>query len=36
MKHRTQLINGTFTIESKPNQGTTIKLKIPLNNTYGT
>jgi len=31
MQSRTQLINGTFTMKSKPNNGTKITLKIPYN-----
>ena len=31
MKHRTQLINGTFKIDSKIHNGTKITLNIPLN-----
>jgi signal transduction histidine kinase len=30
IKERTRLVNGTFEIESRPNQGTTLRVKIPV------
>lgn len=32
MKERTELVNGTFTIDSRPGEGTSIEVYIPLNN----
>ncbi|MFN3308714.1 MAG: GAF domain-containing sensor histidine kinase [Anaerolineales bacterium] len=31
MRERTELVNGLFQIDSKPNQGTTVRVWIPLN-----
>ncbi len=31
MRERTELVNGIFRIDSKPNQGTTVRVWIPLN-----
>ena len=31
MEERLQLVNGTFSIESQPNRGTTIRARVPLN-----
>ncbi|MCX8061882.1 MAG: GAF domain-containing sensor histidine kinase [Anaerolineales bacterium] len=31
MRERTELVNGVFQIDSKPNQGTTVRVWIPLN-----
>ncbi len=35
IQNRTQLMNGTFTIKSQPNNGTKINLNIPLNESHG-
>ena len=35
MKERVEMVGGTFSLESAPGRGTTIRAEIPLGNSNG-